>query len=228
MVEITELPVEARGASGKGGARALRRAGKVPGVVYGDGRDPATIAISTHFLERELAKGGFQNRLYELDLGDRKQRVLPREIQLHPVTDRPLHVDFLRLGADASITVMVPVNFINEEQCEGLRQGGILNVVRYEIEMRCRADAIPESIVVDLSGMEMGDSIHIGAVTLPEGAVPTISDRDFTIATIAVPSVVVEEEAAEGEEVAEGEEGAEAVAEGEGGDAASAEETDKS
>ena len=146
------------------------------------------------------------NRLLNLKLEDKSQRVLPREVQFHVVTDAPIHVDFLRLGEDAELNIMVPVIFLNEEESEGLRRGGVLNVVRHEIEVMCRADAIPESIEVDLTGLDIGDSIHISAVALPDGVAPTITDRDFTIATIAAPSLRPEDEEEE-EEGEEGEEG---------------------
>jgi large subunit ribosomal protein L25 len=209
MQDISELNVEAREGKGKGAARALRRLGRVPAVVYGNEIAPTTISISRRDLEQELARGGFQNRLLHLKLEDKSQRVLPREVQFHVVTDVPIHVDFLRLAEDAELAIMVPTVFINEEECEGLRRGGVLNVVRHEIEVMCRADAIPETIECDLTGLDIGDSIHISAISLPDGVAPTITDRDFTIATIAAPSLKTEEEEAaeaeEGEEI-EGEE----------------------
>jgi len=218
MAEIGELLVEAREAGTKGAVRALRRAGRVPAVVYGLDMPPRTVSIEQRSLELELHRGGFMNRLYNLKIDDKVQRVLPRDVQFHVVSDQPLHVDFLRLSEDAVIEIMVPVVFLNEEACDGIRRGGILNVVRHEIEFSCRADAIPEHIECDLTGLDIGDSIHISHVSLPEGATPTITDRDFTIATIAAPSVYTEaeEEAEEGEEI-EGEEGAEAE-EGAGGE----------
>jgi len=207
MPDISELQVEAREATGKGAARALRRQNRIPAVVYGSDTPPRAISVGRRDLEQELARGGFQNRLLNLKLDDKDQRVLPREVQFHVVTDVPIHVDFLRLAEDAELALMVPMVFINEEECEGLRRGGVLNVVRHEIEVSCRADAIPETIECDLTGLDIGDSIHISAISLPEGVAPTITDRDFTIATIAAPSLKTEEEEAaeEGEEI-EGEE----------------------
>ena len=218
MQDISELNVEAREGKGKGAARALRRLGRVPAVVYGNEIAPTTISISRRDLEQELARGGFQNRLLHLKLEDKSQRVLPREVQFHVVTDVPIHVDFLRLAEDAELAIMVPTVFINEEECEGLRRGGVLNVVRHEIEVMCRADAIPETIECDLTGLDIGDSIHISAISLPDGVAPTITDRDFTIATIAAPSLKTEEEEAEEAEGEEGEEieGEEIEGEGEG------------
>ena len=216
MADIDQIEVQDREKAGKGASRALRRAGLVPGIVYGDNKEPTNIALDRVMLEKHLHSGGFTSKLFELQLGSRKQRVLPREIQLHPVTDRPLHVDFLRIAAGAELAIEVAVNFVNEEECEGLKQGGVLNVVRHTVELLCPADAIPEFIEVDLKGYEIGDSVHIGSVKLPDGVTPTITDRDFTIATIAAPTVHAEaEEEAEGEE-AEGE----APAEGEAAEAA--------
>ncbi|MCG8690256.1 MAG: 50S ribosomal protein L25/general stress protein Ctc [Minwuiales bacterium] len=217
MADIDQIEVQDREKAGKGASRALRRAGLVPGIVYGDNKEPTNIALDRVMLEKHLHSGGFTSKLFELQLGSRKQRVLPREIQLHPVTDRPLHVDFLRIAAGAELAIEVAVNFVNEEECEGLKQGGVLNVVRHTVELLCPADAIPEFIEVDLKGYEIGDSVHIGSVKLPDGVTPTITDRDFTIATIAAPTVHAEaEEEAEGEEAAEGE----APAEGEAAEAA--------
>ena len=217
MADIDRIEVQDREKAGKGASRALRRAGLVPGIVYGDNKEPTNIALDRVMLEKHLHSGGFTSKLFELQLGSRKQRVLPREIQLHPVTDRPLHVDFLRIAAGAELAIEVAVNFINEEECDGLKQGGVLNVVRHTVELLCPADAIPEFIEVDLKGYEIGDSVHIGSVKLPDGVTPTITDRDFTIATIAAPTVHAEaEEEAEGEEAAEGE----APAEGEAAEGA--------
>ncbi len=165
-------------------------------------------------MDRELQTGGFLATIYDIQVEKDKERVLPRDVQFDPVTDRPIHVDFLRVSATSSVTVQVPVNFLNEEESPGLRRGGLLNVVRHEIEMICRADAIPSNIEVDLTGLDIGDSIHISMISLPDGAAPTITDRDFTVATIAAPTVAPEEEEeAEAEEGAELEEGAEVEAE---------------
>ena len=230
MAEIGELLVEAREAGTKGAVRALRRAGRVPAVVYGLDMPPRTVSIEQRSLELELHRGGFMNRLYNLKIDDKVQRVLPRDVQFHVVSDQPLHVDFLRLSEDAVIEIMVPVVFLNEEACDGIRRGGILNVVRHEIEFSCRADAIPEHIECDLTGLDIGDSIHISHIPLPPGVTPTITDRDFTVATIAAPTVVRDEaieaaaaaQAAEATE-AEGEAEAEGAAEGEAGEGSAVE-----
>lgn len=213
MAEITTIAAQRRERAGKGPARAARRAGRVPGVIYGSKKDPSMVTLDPRELDRELKTGAFLATVYDIQIDQDKERVLPRDVQFDPVTDQPLHVDFLRVSAASSVTVQVPVNFLNEEESPGLKRGGLLNVVRHEIEMICRADAIPTSIDIDLTGLDIGDSVHISMITLPDGVAPTITDRDFTIATVAAPTVVQEEEEAEeGEEL---EEGAEAVAEGE-------------
>ena len=219
MAEMSQLTAEPRAGTGRGAARAARREGRIPGVVYGGGGDSQAISLNMREFGVVLGRPGFFATLFELDLGGDKQRVLCREVQFHPVKDNPIHADFLRVSATTRIDVEVPVKFINEEECPGLKAGGVLNVVRHVIELNCRADSIPPEIVIDLSGHEMGTSIHISEVSLPAEVRPTIGDRDFTIATVAAPTVqaVEEEEAAEAEGVEEGEvlaEG-EAAAEGE-------------
>ncbi len=217
MAEEASIAAELRETPGKGAARAARRAGKIPGVVYGSGQDNVMIELDRDLMNREVSKPGFYNRLYQLDIVGKTVNVLPRELQVHPVTDAILHVDFLAVRADATVTVNVPVVFLNEEECEGLVRGGVLNVVRHEIEVNCPANAIPESIEIDLTGLDIGDSVHISMVKLADNVAPTIDDRDFTIATIAAPTIITEEEEA-GEEGEEGEipEGEEGAAEGEG------------
>ncbi|MFO1055765.1 MAG: 50S ribosomal protein L25/general stress protein Ctc [Dongiaceae bacterium] len=188
MTEVHSLSVELRDRAGKGAARATRRAGRVPGVVYGN-KEPATlISLEPRALVRELHKTGFFATLFDLKLGERSERVLPRDVQFDPVTDRPLHVDFLRVGADTRVHVNVPVIFQNELASPGLKRGGVLNIVRHEIEFVCAADSIPHSITIDLTGLDIGDGVHISMVQLPANVVPAITDRDFTIATIAPPT----------------------------------------
>ena len=224
MAEVSTIAAERRERAGKGPARAARRAGRVPGVIYGATKDPAMVTLDPRELDRELNTGGFMATIYDVQIEQDKERVLPRDVQFDPVTDRPIHVDFLRVSATTSVTVQVPVNFLNEEESPGLKRGGLLNVVRHEIEMICRADAIPSAVEVDLTGLDIGDSIHISMISLPDGVAPTITDRDFTVATIAAPTVAQEEEEAEeGEELEEGvegegapEDGAEEKPEGEG------------
>ncbi len=208
MAEISTIAAQRRERAGKGPARAARRAGRVPGVIYGSKKDPAMVTLDPRELDRELQTGAFLATIYDIQVEKDKERVLPRDVQFDPVTDRPIHVDFLRISATSSVTVQIPVNFLNEEESPGLKRGGLLNVVRHEIEMTCRADAIPASIDVDLTGLDIGDSIHISMISLPDGVEPTITDRDFTVATIAAPTLAVEEEEAEeGEELVEGVEG---------------------
>ena len=211
MSDMDVIEVSARERTTTGGVRTLRQSGMVPGVVYGNDREPAMVAIDRRVVVKELNRGGFMGRVYELNLDGRKQRCLPRDVQLHPVTDVPLHVDFLRLADDAKIAVMVPVHFANEELCAGLKRGGVLNIVRHEVELLCPNNHIPEFIEIDLAGSDIGDSLKISDVKLPGDVEATISDRDFTIATITGSSAVVEE-------------AAEAAADDDEGDAADADE----
>ncbi|WP_417518241.1 50S ribosomal protein L25/general stress protein Ctc [Minwuia sp.] len=223
MADFDVLDATMRERTTKGGVRAMRQQGLVPCVVYGNGVDPAMVAVDNRIIVKELNRGGFQGRVYELQVGNKKQRCLPRDVQLHPVTDVPLHVDFLRLSDDARVDVNVPVVFIDEEGSPGLERGGVLNVVRYEVELSCPADAIPESVELALTGLEIGDAVKISDAKLPDGVEPTITDRDFTIATIAAATAVAEEAAEEQAELeaeadAEAEEGEGEEGEGEGGE----------
>src|SRR5690554_6036082 len=188
MAQATELKAQARSGVGKGAARALRRQGFVPAVIYGEKQPPLPVAITYKDAMMRIYGGGFLSRVITLDVDGEKHRVIPRDYQLDPVKDNALHVDFLRVGANATLTVQVGVTFINEELSPGLKRGGTLNVVRHTVELECLASAIPEEIVVDLAGTDIGDAVHISAVTLPENVKPTISDRDFTIATVVAPS----------------------------------------
>ncbi|MBT6312961.1 MAG: 50S ribosomal protein L25/general stress protein Ctc [Alphaproteobacteria bacterium] len=211
MSDNDTITAEVREELGKGAARAARRAGMVPGVVYGLDADPLSIAIDIRQVNRLINSGSFFSTLFTLIAGKETIKVLARDLQQHPVTDVAMHMDFLRVSADTAIAVEVQVTFINEETCRGLLDGGILNVVRYAVEVMCRPDAIPEEIVVDLEGFELGESVHISNVKLPDGVEPTITDRDFTIATIVAPAKLEEVETtdAEGEdgEGAQGEDG---------------------
>jgi large subunit ribosomal protein L25 len=203
MSDIISLAAEPRDRAGKGVARATRRAGRVPAVIYGGALPPVMIALDRADLARRVHAAGFFTHLFELVVDGQRHRVLPRDVQLHPVTDVPIHVDFLRVAKDAVIEVAIPVEFVNQEASPGLKRGGVLNVVRHEIEVRCPVESIPDHITVDLTGFEVGASIHISHVRLPEGVRPVIGDRDFTIATIAAPSALRgAEEAAEGETAA--------------------------
>jgi len=195
MPEIINLKAEPRPRAGKGAARATRRSGRVPAIVYGDKQEPLLISLEPRELARVAARPAFFATLVDISVAGATHRTLPRDVQYHPVSDAPLHVDFMRVGAGAQVTVTVPVTFINHDRSAGLRRGGILNVVRHGIEMVCSVDHIPERIVVDLDGLDIGDSVHSGAVEMPEGARPVIQGRDFTIASIAASSAVKEEAA---------------------------------
>jgi large subunit ribosomal protein L25 len=201
-----ELKAEAREQVGKGSAREVRRNGKVPAVIYGDKQPPLAIALSYKEIYYKIHGGGFLTTVATIDVGGKKVQVLPKDYQLDPVRDFPMHVDFLRIGKDTEVNVNVPVHFINEEKSPGIKRGGVLNIVRHEVEFHCPANAIPEFITVDLTGSDIGDSIHISSVTLPTGVKPVISDRDFTIATIAGSSAMKSDESAEGADAAETEE----------------------
>ena len=193
MPEITSLDAEPRKEAGKGAARATRRTGRVPAIIYGGAQAPELISLEPRQLGRALARRGFLATLIDVKIDGAVQRTLPRDVQYDPVTEAPLHVDFLRVAPDARVTVDVPVVFRGHEASPGLRRGAILNVVRHEIELNCPVAGIPDQIVVDLRGLEIGHSVHISAVTLPEGVRPVIRERDFTIATIAASSAVREE-----------------------------------
>ena len=200
-----ELKAEARERVGKGSARDVRRNGKVPAVIYGGKQPPVAIALNYKDVYMKIHGGGFLTTVATIDVNGEKIKVLPKDFQLDPVKDFPMHVDFLRIDRDSVVTVEVPVHFVNEEKSPGLKRGGVLNIVRHEVEFVCPANAIPDFITVDLDGTDLGDSIHISAVKLPEGVKPTIGDRDFTIATIAAPAGL----RSEGAEDAEAQEGGE-------------------
>ena len=192
----TVFVAEKRDRSGKGPARQLRREHKIPAIIYGGDKEPLRIAMPLKPIKLELSKNPrFFSTVFELDFGGEKLKVLPREAQLHPVSDDPLHVDFLRAEQGAVIHVDVPVRFVHEEQSPGLKRGGVLNIVRRSLELVCPADAIPGEILVDLAGREIGDSIHISHVALPQGVKSAITDRDFTICSIVPPTVVTEQAA---------------------------------
>ncbi len=199
-----ELKAETRERVGKGSARAIRREGKIPAVIYGDKQPPLAIVVSYKDIFYKIHGGGFMTTVATIDVDGKKIRVLPKDYQLDAVRDFPLHVDFLRVSAKTEVTVNIPVHFINEEKSPGLKRGGVLNVVRHEVEFVCPADKIPDSIVVDLDGTEIGDVIHISKIPVPEGITPVIADRDFTVATIAGSAAAKSE--ADGDEAAAGEE----------------------
>lgn len=214
--QLIELKATARPRAGKGAARQARREGKVPGVIYGDGQPPETVALDFGDLWKQVLKGHFTSTVFEVNVEGSKSRVIPRDLQLDPIKDHPIHVDFMRIGKDGRIRVEVPVRFVNEGLSPGLKRGGVLNIVRHDVEVICPYDHIPPYFEVDLTGLEIGRSIHISAVQLPKDAALTIKDRDFTIATIA--GAVKQEEEAPVAAAAAPAEGAAAA----GGDAAKA------
>jgi large subunit ribosomal protein L25 len=188
MSETLTLPAEARERAGKGASRALRRDGRTPAVIYGGKEEPTMIHVEQKELVRQLMTGHFMNSIVTIEIGGKTVRTLPKDVAFHPVTDRPTHVDFLRLTGDAKVEVSVPVVFVNEDASPGLKKGGVLNIVRHELDLMCPNADIPEEIQIDVTGREIGDSIHISSVTLPKGVTSVITDRDFTIATLIAPS----------------------------------------
>ena len=202
MSETLKLAAEVRERAGKGASRAVRRTGRVPAVIYGAGQPAEPIHVEEKLLVRQLSSGHFMNSVVEIEVaGGAAIRTLPRDVQFHPVSDRPIHVDFFRLVGDAVITVEVPVHFVDEDKSPGMKRGAVLNIVRHELQLDCPSSQIPDQIEISLAGRDVGDSIHISAVTLPAGVVSTITDRDFTIATMVAPSAL-KSETAEGEAAA--------------------------
>ena len=197
MTKVIALAAELRARAGKGTARQTRRDGRVPPVIYGNKQAPLTISLNEREFVRILHQPGFFTHLFDVTVDGATHRVLPRDVQFHPVTDLPLHVDFLRVSSETRITVNVPVEFVDQEKSPGLKRGGVLNIVRHDVEVTCGADDIPEHLTISCEGFEVGASIHISAVKLPAGVTPTITDRDFTIATLVAPSGLRSEEGAE-------------------------------
>ncbi|MEN3148285.1 50S ribosomal protein L25/general stress protein Ctc [Neorhizobium sp. IRAMC:178] len=189
-----ELKAEARERVGKGSSRELRRNGFIPAVIYGDKQSPLAIALSTNEVTKRIHAGGFMTTVATIEVNGEKIQVLPKDYQLDPVRDFTMHVDFLRVSGNTEVSVEVPVHFVNEEKSPGIKVGGVLNIVRHEVELLCPANDIPEFLTVDLTGAKIGDSLHISAVKLPAGVRPVISDRDFTIATIVAPAAGVAQE----------------------------------
>ena len=200
------ISAEQRERVGKGSARAVRRAGRVPAVIYGGKKEAIGITLESREITKIVHRPGIYGRLINIKVSGSKHTVLTRDIQFHPVTDNVLHMDFLRVSGTAKVSVAIAVEFINEDDCPGIKVGGVLNVVRYEVELLCPATTIPEKITVDLQGLKIGDSVHISTIELPDGVTPTITDRDFTIATIASPGGGVKNEDDEDDETDEGEE----------------------
>ena len=194
MSDDTTISAEQRERVGKGSARAVRRAGRIPAVIYGDKKEPIGITLESREITKIVHQPGIFGRLLDINVSGSKHTFLTRDIQFHPVTDNVLHMDFLRVSGSAKVAVAIAVEFINEDSCPGIKVGGVLNVVRYEVELLCPATTIPEKITVDLEGLKIGDSVHISTIELPDGVTPTITDRDFTIATIASPGGGVKNE----------------------------------
>lgn len=213
MADMISLEAKLRERVGKGAARKERREGNVPAVIYGDGQDPVSISLEYNLMHKLIFKGGFKQTLFEVNVDGTKTRVICRAVQLDPVRDTPVHIDFFRLGKGATLDLEIPVVFLNEEECPGLKAGGAMNVVRHAIMVTVRANAIPSEIEVDLINLDVGESVHISEITLPEGSKSTITDRDFTIVSIAAPGGAADEEEDDVEEgTEEGEETPEADA----------------
>ena len=205
MVDATKIAVQPRERAGKGAARAVRRSGRVPGVIYGEKAPPELIDLDPKLLEAELAKPGFFTRVFDVEVSGKVQRTLARDVQFHPVTDWAEHVDFMRVGEKTRIRVGIPVKFTNQDKSPGLKRGGVLNVVMHDLEIVAPASAIPSELVVDLEGLDIGASVHLSQVKLPAGVTAVTHEKDATVATIAAPTVqkTVEEEAAAAEATAE-------------------------
>lgn len=194
MSEQLTLPAESRERAGKGASRALRRDGRVPCVIYGDKKEPVQVHVEEKVLAKMLSTGHFMNSVVMVEVEGKANRTLPKDVQFHPVTSRPIHVDFLRIGAHSQVHVNVPVAFVNEELAPGIKRGGVLNIVRHDLELICDAAKIPDQIEIDLTGLDIGDSVHISAIKLPEGSKSAIDDRDFTVVTVVAPSAMKSEE----------------------------------
>ena len=188
MPDVVSLAAELRGRAGKGGARENRRAGRIPAVIYGNKQQPVLIAVDGTELLKHLRRPGFMAHVFEISIDGARERVLPREVQHDPVSGKPLHVDFMRFSAETRIHVEVEVKFENEDKAPGLKKGGVLNIVHHTLDLICSPDAIPESLTVDLTSLELGDVIHADAIKLPEGVELGEDDPQATIASIAAPS----------------------------------------
>ena len=186
-METIDIKAEVRSRVGKGSARAARRAGLVPAVIYGNKETAVPITLNANQWRQLMHKPGIFSQLINIDVNNETHFVLPRDIQQHPVSEEAEHVDFLRVTKNATVAVGIAVEFINEDICTGLKLGGVLNIVRSQVELNCPAISIPEKLTVDLEGLNVGHTIHISSIELPEGCTPTITDRDFTVATIAAP-----------------------------------------
>ena len=228
---MNSIEASIRNTNTKGEVNALRSKGIVPAIVYGGKNQNQKISVPKKAIKLLIDKENFSSNILTLNIEGNSQNVLPREIKFDTITDEPMHVDFLRIVKGAKIALEIPVKFINNEKSPGLKRGGVLNIVRRKVELKCPTENIPDELVVDLENKDIGESFKISSIKLPEGVTPTIQGRDFVVATLAAPTIIKEpekpaEETAEGEEGAEGAEGAEAGAEGTEGEAKTAE-TDK-
>lgn len=190
MTDVVTLVAYPRESVGKGTARAVRRNNQVPAVIYGDKKAPVSISLDVNVMERYVNKPSFFTHLFDIELDGKKHRVLPRDVQFDPVTDRALHIDFLRVSASTKIRLNVPVNFVDQDKCPGIKRGGTLNIVHHELEVLCAPGKIPTGFTVSLEGYGIGEAVHLSAVKLPEGVSLTTHEKDFTIASIAVPSAI--------------------------------------
>ena len=201
MTEVVQIEAQKRDLVGTGVSRDLRGKKMIPCIIYGDKKDPVPIQVDEKKLRMQINDAGFFSKQCEIKIEKEVFKVLPKDMQLHPINEKILHMDFLRVGDNTTVTLFVPVKFINENKCAGIKQGGVLNIVRHEVELKTLVSKIPEFLEANLDGLEIGDSIHISSIKLEEGVSPTISDRDFTIATVAPPTVMkVEETPTEEEE----------------------------
>ena len=185
MTQVVTLAAEVRAGKGKGSAHAIRRQNKIPAVIYGDKKPPEMISMDLNLVSRHANKTGFFTHLFDLEIGGKKYRVLPRDAQFDPVSDRPIHVDFLRVSASTKVRVAVPVVFVNADKSPGIKRGGTLNVVHHQVEIACSPDKIPAQFTIDLDGLQIGDAVHLSAIKMPEGVKSTTTEKDFTIASIA-------------------------------------------
>jgi len=197
MSTVTTLNLSPRTLSGTGSARAIRSSGLVPGIIYGNKKAPEMIAIDPQILLTECLQPGFFSKLYSVAIEGKMQEVLAKSVQFHPVTDRPLHVDFMRVSKDAKVHVFVPIIFINDDKAPGIKRGGVLNIVHHTLELVCPAQSIPEKLVVDLTGRDINQTVHLEELDLPEGVAAAHPDRDTTIATIVAPTIMEEEKPTE-------------------------------
>ena len=213
---MNSIEATARNTNTKGQVRVLRQKGEVPGIIYGGTEKNQTISLSTKEVKSLIDQENFLSNIISLKIDGKSMNVLPRDVAFDPISDNPIHVDFLRIVKDAKIILEIPVKFINNEACPGLKRGGVLNIVRRKVELKCPTENIPAELVVDLEGLEIGASIKISSINLPENVKPTIQGRDFVIATVAAPTIFKEPEKPAESESAEGAEGAETVEGAEG------------